>query len=98
VNGLVPVPEGLANDFDALVAASAPKISAADIANLRDAAAFRLKWAARQNEQVARLSESLPLAQLHTPYVFTTEPGPAELETLSNALSFGINALAEVDT
>jgi hypothetical protein len=98
VNGLVPVPEGLANDFDALVAANAPKISTADIANLRDAAAFRLKWAARQNEQVARLSEALPLAQLHTPYVFTTEPGPAELETLSNALSVDIDALSEDDT
>jgi anion-transporting ArsA/GET3 family ATPase len=98
VNGLVPVPEGLANDFDALVAANAPKISAADTANLRDAAAFRLKWAARQNEQVARLSEALPLAQLHTPYVFTTEPGPAELETLSNALSVDIDALSEDDT
>jgi hypothetical protein len=97
VNGLVPVPEGLANDFDALVAANAPRISAADTANLRDAAAFRLKWAARQNEQVARLSEALPLAQLHTPYVFTTEPGPAELETLSNALSVGIDALSEDD-
>lgn len=95
VNGLVPVPEGLANDFDTLVAASKAKISAADIANLRDAAAFRLKWAARQNEQVARLSQSLPLPQLHTPYVFTTEPGPAELETLSNALSPGIDALSE---
>ena len=98
VNGLVPVPEGLANDFDALVAANAAKISTADIANLRDAAAFRLKWAARQNEQVARLSEALPLAQLHTPYVFTTEPGPAELETLSNALSVDIDALSEDDT
>jgi hypothetical protein len=98
VNGLVPVPEGLANDFDALVTANAPKISTADIANLRDAAAFRLKWAARQNEQVARLSEALPLAQLHTPYVFTTEPGPAELETLSNALSVDIDALSEDDT
>ena len=98
VNGLVPVPEGLSNDFDALVAANAPKISTADIANLRDAAAFRLKWAARQNEQVARLSEALPLAQLHTPYVFTTEPGPAELETLSNALSVDIDALSEDDT
>ena len=97
VNGLVPVPEGLANDFDTLVAASAPKISAVDIAKLRDAAAFRLKWAARQNEQVARLSEALPLAQLHTPYVFTTEPGPGELETLSNALSVGIDALGEDD-
>jgi anion-transporting ArsA/GET3 family ATPase len=97
VNGLVPVPEGLANDFDASITASTAKISAADLANLRDAAGFRLQWAARQNEQVARLSQSLPLSQLHTPYVFTTEPGPAELETLSNALSIGIDALSEDD-
>lgn len=97
VNGLVPVPEGLADDFDARIAASTAKISAADIAELRDAAAFRLRWAARQQEQVARLSDRLPLAQVHTPYVFTTEPGPAELETLSNALSVGINALSEDD-
>jgi anion-transporting ArsA/GET3 family ATPase len=97
VNGLVPVPEGLADDFDARLTASTAKISAAEIANLRHAAAFRLKWAARQNEQVARLSQSLPLAQLHTPYVFTTEPGPPELETLSNALSIGIDELSEDD-
>jgi anion-transporting ArsA/GET3 family ATPase len=97
VNGLVPVPEELADDFDARLAASTAKISAAEIANLRDAAAFRLQWAARQNEQVARLSQSLPLAQLHTPYVFTTEPGPSELETLSNALSIRIDALSEDD-
>lgn len=98
VNGLVPVPEGLADDFDACIAAISAKISAAEIANLREAAAFRLQWAARQNEQVARLSQSLPLAQLHTPYVFTTEPGPPELETLSNVLSIGIDALSEDDT
>ena len=75
----------------------AHQVHQAFFAKLRDAAAFRLKWAARQDEQVMRLSEALPLAQLHTPYVFTTEPGPGELETLSNALSVGIDALGEDD-
>jgi len=97
VNGLVELPEGLDADLDALIAACSTKLSKVDIAELRNAAAFRLKWAARQNEQVERLSELLPLAQLRTPYVFTTEPGPAELETLSSALTFGIRELTEDD-
>lgn len=99
VNGLVEVPEGLGDDFDggldALISAHAPRLSAADVAELRSAATFRLRWAARQSEQVARLTTRLPLAQLTTPYLFTTEPGPAELELLSDALSFGINELSE---
>ena len=97
VNGLVDVPEGLDGDLDELIASSAPRLSGADITELRNAAAFRLKWAARQNEQVARLTELLPLAKIRTPYVFTTEPGPAELETLSSALTFGITELTEDD-
>ena len=97
VNGLVDVPEGLDGELDSLIAANAPQLSATDIAELRDAAAFRLKWAARQHEQVARLSELLPLAQLRTPYVFTTEPGPTELETFSSALTAGIGHLGEDD-
>ena len=99
VNGLVEVPDGLDLDldseFDALMATHAPKISAADAACLREAAAFRLRWAARQREQVARLSELLPLAHLTTPYLFSTEPGPQDLETLSDALGAGVSELQE---
>ena len=97
VNGLVDVPHGLEGDFDALVANNAPQLSSNVITELRNAATFRLKWAGRQREQVERLSEQLPLAQLHTPYLFTTEPGPDELASLSDALTFGIGELSEVD-
>ena len=97
VNGLVDVPQGLDGDLDALVEANAPHLSATDIAELRDAAAFRLRWAARQHEQVARLGHLLPLAHLTTPYLFTTEPGPTELERLSSALTDGIGQLGEDD-
>ena len=99
INGLVDVPEGLDIEFDegfdALMATHAPKVSVSDIAQLRDAAAFRLRWAARQHEQVARLSELLPLSHLTTPYLFSTEPGPRDLETLADALGVGIAELHE---
>jgi Anion-transporting ATPase len=97
VNGLVDVPEGLDGNLDALLAENAPKLSANDAAALRDAAAFRLRWSARQREQVARLSDSLPLAQLTTPQLFTSEPGPRDLETLADSLTIGINKLTEDD-
>jgi len=97
VNGLVDVPEGLDGDLDALLAENAPKLSASDAEALRDAAAFRLRWAGRQREQVARLSESLPLAQLTTPQLFTSAPGPQELEILADSLTIGINNLTEDD-
>lgn len=99
VNGLVDVPVGLTDDFDiildALKATAKTKLTADQITALRDATNFRLRWAERQAEQVARLTELLPLAQLQTPYLFTTEPGPAELETLSDALLVGIGQLDE---
>jgi anion-transporting ArsA/GET3 family ATPase len=96
INGLVELPEGLEDaldHFDELCASASPKLSDARIGELREATEFRLRWAERQAEQVARLTELLPLEQLTTPYLFTTEPGPAELETLSDALTAGISEL-----
>ena len=97
VNGLVDVPQGLDGDLDALLATNAPELSTNDVAALRDAAAFRMRWASRQREQVARLSDSLPLAQLTTPQLFTSAPGPRELETLADSLTSEINKLTEDD-
>jgi len=97
VNGLVQVPEGLEQDFDLLVERQSPKLSSTQVAALRDAVTFRRRWANRQAEQVARLRELLPLAHLTTPYLFTTQPGPAELELLSDALDAGITQLEDDD-
>ncbi len=95
VNGLVDVPQGLDGDLDTLLATNAPELSTNDVAALRDAAAFRMRWASRQREQLARLSDSLPLAQLTTPQLFTSAPGPRELEILADSLTIGINKLTE---
>lgn len=98
VNGLVDVPDGLDGldiTLDALNASAGTNLTADQATALRNAAVFRLRWAERQAEQVARLTELLPLAQLRTPYLFTTEPGPLELETLSDALLRDIGELDE---
>lgn len=62
---------------------------------LRAAARFRSDRTALQNEQVDRLAEQLPLAQLRLPFVFTTEIGPPELELLADRLLEQIDALPE---
>lgn len=97
VNGLVTVPDGLDADLDDIVATSGVRMRKSDVVRLRDAAAFRIRWAERQRHQVGRLAELLPLAHVTTPYLFTTNPGPSELETLSDAVHAGIDALDEDD-
>ena len=58
------------------------------------AAAFRRERHALALEQAGRLAHRLPLPQLHLPFVFG-EIGPADVETLADALTAGIAALPE---
>jgi hypothetical protein len=60
---------------------------------LRAAAEFRRQRHALQAEQVSRLADGLPLPQLHLPFLFTTEVGPAEIDHLARALAASIEAL-----
>jgi anion-transporting ArsA/GET3 family ATPase len=62
---------------------------------LADAGRFRLARSELQQTQLARLAEALPLPQLHLPYLFSTELGPAELDTLADALIGAVGALGE---
>ena len=57
---------------------------------------FRRDRTALQVEQVGRLAEQLPLAQIRLPFVFTAEIGPAELDQLAGRLLAEIDALPEV--
>ena len=82
VNGLYPALEGLDAD-----PAGLDGVAAGDTEALRRAAAFRAARQRLQEEQVARLSEHLDLPQLHLPFVFSPELGPAEVETLAGALT-----------
>ena len=76
VNGLYPPLDGL--DVDP---GSGPDAEA-----LRAAAAFRRARTAQQEEQLARLSERLPLPQLHLPFLFEADLGLPEIDLLAEAL------------
>jgi anion-transporting ArsA/GET3 family ATPase len=60
---------------------------------LTEAALFRRHRQELQELQLTRLSEGLPLAQLHLPFVWSTDLGPPEMEVLTDALAAGVAAL-----
>jgi anion-transporting ATPase len=93
VNGLYPVLDGL--DADPVAAAEECDVvlRAGEADALRAAAEFRRGRAALQAEQVARLADALPLPQLRLPFLFTTEVGLAEVDTLADALAKEVAAL-----
>ena len=64
---------------------------------LADAADFRQHRIGLQDEQVARLSELLPLPQVRLPFLFEAEIGPAEVDLLGGGVLDGVECLdAEV--
>lgn len=85
VNGLYPEVAGL--DVDP------GEVGQGD--DLRAAAAFRLARQELQAAQVARLAEALPLPQIELPFLFTTEIGPAEVDTLAKAFAESVAALPQ---
>ena len=91
VNGVYPELDGL--EGDPAAAASNGPLNEAQVAALKEAAAFRLSRQKLQREQLARLSDGLPLHQLRLPYLFTPEIGPGELEVLATALTAEIAKL-----
>jgi hypothetical protein len=93
VNALYPVLDGLDVDPEAAAAEVGATLRPGEAEALRAAAAFRAERQALQAEQVARLTEMLPLPQLHLPFLFTAEVGPAEVDLLADALAKGVEAL-----
>jgi anion-transporting ArsA/GET3 family ATPase len=86
VNGLYPP---LELDVDPAEAAkqAGVRLTPAELDALGRAARFRRERQRLQAEQVQRLAEALPLPQLHLPFLFTTEIGPAQIDHLANALA-----------
>jgi anion-transporting ArsA/GET3 family ATPase len=93
VNGMYPPIDGL--DADAEEAASAADVflRPGEAAALAEAADFRRQRSALQAEQVKRLADALPLAQLELPFLFTTELGPPEVDTLARSLADSVRKL-----
>ena len=68
-------------------------VSDTEAADLAAAATFRSERTTIQLAQAERLAAALPLPQILLPFVFTSEIGPPQIETLADALTEGIEAL-----
>jgi anion-transporting ArsA/GET3 family ATPase len=95
VNGVYPALEGLDADPAEVAAAAGAHLRPGEADELGAAARFRRQRHALQAEQVARLAEALPLPQVHLPFLFTTEVGPAEIDRLAHAFADAVRALPE---
>ncbi len=97
VNSVYPRVEGL--DVDPQDAADAADIGLrpGEADALRRAAEFRMARQELQVEQLARLADALPLAQLHVPALFTAEINVGEIEVLAAALAESVEALERAE-
>ena len=93
VNGLYEDYPGLGADPGRSAQDAGVSLLAGEAEALADAADFRRHRVALQAEQVERLSEHLPLPQLRLPFLFESEIGPAEIETLARAVLDDLGAL-----
>ena len=94
VNGLYP-PAGVdaGADPEAEAERAGVHLRPGEAGVLAGAARFRSARAALQAEQVERLAKALPLPQLPLPFLFTTDLGRPETDTLAEALAGAVRAL-----
>ena len=99
VNGIYPPLAGLTTTAQRAAETAGVSLEHGPLGGTADAldaaARFRMARTELQQTQLARLAEALPLPQLHLPYLFTTELGPAELDTLADALGTAVRGLAD---
>jgi anion-transporting ArsA/GET3 family ATPase len=67
------------------------------VESLEAARRFRQRRHELQEGEIVRLAGALPLPQLRVPFLFADAIGPVELDTLSQALARGIEAMHEPD-
>ncbi len=96
VNGLYPELIGLDTGPEEAAERAGAFLRPGEAEALAAAADFRRHRMELQREQVARLADQLPLPQLHLPFVFTSELGPAETERLARATTAQLESLEEL--
>jgi anion-transporting ArsA/GET3 family ATPase len=93
VNGCYPECQGLETSPEDAATAADVSLRPGEAEALAAAADFRRHRMALQREQVERLAAELPLPQLHLPYLFDSEIGPANIDRLARELVSGIELL-----
>jgi len=97
VNACYPPSPGLEEPAPTTVAAAGADLDPALVDALEAARRFRQRRHDLQEQEILRLADELPLPQLRVPFLFAEAIGPLELDTLSQALAHGIEALHEPD-
>jgi anion-transporting ArsA/GET3 family ATPase len=92
VNGIYPRLD-LDGDPAELAAAARVRLDGPSLDRLRRAAAFRRHRQELQEAQIQRLTEALPLPQLHLPFLFTTDLAAGDVEALASALRRAVEKL-----
>ncbi len=95
VNGVHPHLAGLEVDPEQAAEQAGVRLLDGEADLLRDAAAFRRVRTGLQETQLRRMAEDLPLPQVHLPFLFTSELGRAELDTLAAAMVERIRELPD---
>ena len=90
VNALYPARPGLDRDPVEAAAEVGAVLHPGEAEGLQAAARFRAERTALQDEQLARLAAALPLPQLRLPFLFSTDLGSTDVDTLADALAAGI--------
>jgi anion-transporting ArsA/GET3 family ATPase len=93
VNACYTEIEGLYADLEQVANSQGISLSPSELDVLIQAATFRRERIALQRMQLERLARELPIPQLRTPYVFSTEIGPAQIDLLAQALAASISML-----
>ncbi len=93
VNGLYERYAGLDVAADVAAADAGVTLRPGEAEALAAAADFRQHRVELHDEQVARLSDLLPLPQVRLPYLFEAEIGPDEVDVLARAVLAGVESL-----
>ena len=93
VNGLYPMLEGLEADPEKVAGAQAVTLFEGEADVLRAAATFRQRRQELQQEQMARLADTLELPQLPLPAIFAVDLGLGDIDTLAAAMAAGVAVL-----
>ena len=95
VNGLYPVRplDADPEHIRAAAAAAGLDMAGSEVDRLALAAEFHILRRTLQVTQLERLAEALDVPQVHLPFLFTAEMGPAQLEVLAGTLTEGLGVV-----
>lgn len=97
VNGVFPELPGLRTPPEEAAAEAGVTLLEGEAELLAAAAEFRLARSALQRAQLDRMAAELPLAQLHLPYLFTSDVGRVQVDRLAEELTAAITDVDDME-